>query len=301
MSSGADALNPRTKEVSRAVTVGGFATNHFSADLFEPEISIVIPTRNSARTLGALLDSIERSSVRPLETIIVDNFSEDGTAALGRAKADVFLQRGPERSSQRNVGASAAAGNCLMFLDSDMELSERVIESCQAKIAKADALCIREIALSGPGYWARVRKAERESYFQSKWFEAPRCLRKHTFNELGGYDESITGLEDMDLQASLIERDFVFGWVDEPILHDERDVSFFGYVRKRAQYGKSDRRFAAKHPESWRVLRSPVARFRSITAYRGRSDTPWSLSLIPGMVATRLAEGAVRLGAARSI
>ena len=47
-------------------------------------ISVVIPTRNGARTLAACLESLRASSFPPTEIIVVDDASSDGLAEIAR-------------------------------------------------------------------------------------------------------------------------------------------------------------------------------------------------------------------------
>ena len=50
----------------------------------KPAVSIIIPTRNSARFLQNLLESINRQTYAPIETILVDGNSTDGTLELAK-------------------------------------------------------------------------------------------------------------------------------------------------------------------------------------------------------------------------
>jgi glycosyltransferase involved in cell wall biosynthesis len=84
--------------------------------------SIVIPTYNRAALLGAALDSVLAQHDGDWEIIVVDDGSKDNTVevAAGYGNKVRLLQqqnRGP--GAARNLGAAAAAGDYLVFLDSD--------------------------------------------------------------------------------------------------------------------------------------------------------------------------------------
>ena len=71
----------------------------------EPLVTVVIPTRNSEKTLGDCLDSVSRQSYRNVEIMVVDNDSSDGTREVAKRYTDMVFTMGPERSAQRNYGA----------------------------------------------------------------------------------------------------------------------------------------------------------------------------------------------------
>lgn len=94
------------------------------------ELSIVIPARNEAASITALLTSLapSRSSVRDL--LVVDDGSSDGTADLARAAgATVLTAPAPPtgwtgKSWACHLGAGASTGRLLLFLDADTVLAE---------------------------------------------------------------------------------------------------------------------------------------------------------------------------------
>ncbi|MHB1599880.1 MAG: glycosyltransferase family 2 protein, partial [Acidimicrobiales bacterium] len=96
-------------------------------------VTVVVPTRNSARTLDACLRSL-RSQTHPCQIVVVDNASTDETAVIARATADVVLEGGPERSAQRNQGARAAQADVVGFIDSDMVLAPGVVAQAVAAV-----------------------------------------------------------------------------------------------------------------------------------------------------------------------
>jgi len=48
------------------------------------KVSVVIPTYNSANTIGTCLESIENQTYEDIEIIVVDNFSTDETAEIAK-------------------------------------------------------------------------------------------------------------------------------------------------------------------------------------------------------------------------
>lgn len=83
-----------------------------------PQLSIIIPTLNEARSIGATLAAAARSG-EGVELIVADGGSEDGTkeAALSARARVVEAERG--RGSQMHAGALAARGQVFWFLHAD--------------------------------------------------------------------------------------------------------------------------------------------------------------------------------------
>jgi glycosyltransferase involved in cell wall biosynthesis len=85
-------------------------------------VSVVIPVYNGERYLRQAVESVLEQTHRPLEIIIVDDGSTDGTAAVAAQFGDAIryvLQTNGGAASARNHGAELATGNYLAFLDAD--------------------------------------------------------------------------------------------------------------------------------------------------------------------------------------
>lgn len=88
-----------------------------------PRVSIVLPTRNGAATLPALLDAISRQRVDcPFEVIAVDSSSTDGTAELLRSRVDRLVTIAADEFDHgltRNLGVERARGELVVLLVQD--------------------------------------------------------------------------------------------------------------------------------------------------------------------------------------
>lgn len=95
-----------------------------------PSTSVVVPARNEAKTLPRLLASLAAQDRPPLEVLVVDDASTDDTAAVVRRAPGVTLLTAPPRPPgwtgkawACHLGATAARGELLVFLDADVELA----------------------------------------------------------------------------------------------------------------------------------------------------------------------------------
>lgn len=92
-------------------------------------LSIVIPTLNEERHVGALLSDVAAQTRTPDEVLVVDAGSEDGTVGVvGRFPFAKLLEGEPPVACGRNLGGRSARGEVLMFLDADARLPETFIE-----------------------------------------------------------------------------------------------------------------------------------------------------------------------------
>lgn len=111
-------------------------------------ISVIVPCYNCEEVIEACVDAILGSSQPPLEVILVDDCSTDGTGrrieGLRRAHPNLVnpvttdRNRGPAHA--RNKGAQAATGECLFFLDSDTEVLPDTLANFADRIEDYDAV-----------------------------------------------------------------------------------------------------------------------------------------------------------------
>jgi glycosyltransferase involved in cell wall biosynthesis len=242
-SSGSDSV---TEAVSGATASAGEGEAQRSA-----LVSVVIPTRNSARTLEACLRSLQAQTHSPIELIVVDNHSGDDTIGIANRLADRVDVYGPERTAQRNRGARIATGEYLLFVDSDMRLEPDVVLGCLVAIGRSDspAVIIPEISF-GEGYWAQCRALERSCYVGEDSIEAARFLTRSAFFAAGGYDEELVAGEDWDL-STRVAAGRRLPRARSRISHDEGRLRFSHQLAKKWYYGKSLHLYLRKHPRAW--------------------------------------------------
>jgi teichuronic acid biosynthesis glycosyltransferase TuaG len=99
------------------------------------DVSVITAAYNSAGDIERNVRSVAAQSLQPMEHIIVDDGSTDGTAAvvddLRRAFPHLRLVRQEHRGAgrARNAGIATAAARYIAFLDSDDYWSERKLEA----------------------------------------------------------------------------------------------------------------------------------------------------------------------------
>jgi glycosyltransferase involved in cell wall biosynthesis len=82
--------------------------------------SVVIPARNSAKTIGATLDALLDGTRQPDEIFVVDGCSDDGTAEVARRRGvPVVVNEKQHVAAARQLGVTTATGDVVAFTDSD--------------------------------------------------------------------------------------------------------------------------------------------------------------------------------------
>lgn len=129
------------------MTVGNVAT------VSSLRFTVIVPAFNEEAYLAETLDSIfvaaellRATSNVDVETIVVDNNSSDGTAAVARARGATVVREPVQSISRaRNSGAHQAMGDVLVFIDADVIVPCALLLSIHA--AMRDPRCI------GEGVW----------------------------------------------------------------------------------------------------------------------------------------------------
>ncbi len=215
-------------------------------------VSIIIISKNEDDVMKVLLLSAVNQTYKDIEIILVDNHSTDNTLKIAKEFNNVVIYNfGPERSAQRNYGAKKAAGKYLLFLDSDMKLTPKVVEECVKKIKtgkKIGGIAIPEKSVAF-NFWEKVKSFERSFYNEKgdSVTDAARFFPKEVFNKAGGYDETITGPEDWDLSDNIRNLGYHINRIESVIYHKERINSVIDLARKKYYYGLKTYRYLRKH------------------------------------------------------
>lgn len=211
----------------------------------KPLVSVIVTTKNSEKTILSCLRAIHNQSYAHLECIVVDNHSQDKTVEIVKSQGTSVYSLGPERSAQRNFGAAKAKGVFILFVDSDMVLSRTVIEDCVSTIIskKLDALYIPEL-IAGNSIWSSIRTFER-SFYNGTVIDAVRFIKKRLFYEVHGFDKTLTGPEDWDLDKKVRARGKT-GIITAPLYHHEDGISLGSYIRKKMYYAEDFERYIEK-------------------------------------------------------
>lgn len=187
-----------------------------------PTVSVLIACRDGARTLGDTLASVAAQTLPDVETIVVDDASRDGSAALARAHGVRVLAgvgRGP--SAARNLALDAARGRAILFLDADDVIAPTHLEALWEAIGPSDAFVGLSpwVRFAGNPWAAKApprttdRSAGGIDWLLADWsdglpmtqcgmFLVPRAL----LDRHGGWDEALSLGDDFEFFCRILAR-----------------------------------------------------------------------------------------------
>lgn len=238
-------------------------------------ISIIITTKNEEKNIENCVKSILNQTYpkEQMEIIVVDNDSDDKTKEIAKRYTDLVFDKGPERSAQRNFGVEKSRGEYIMYVDADMMLDKGVIAECVGRVESDRdvlALYIPEIIM-GKSFWCKVRRFER-SFYNGTCIDCIRFIRKDKFMEVGGFDESMSGPEDWDLDKKIRKIGKV-ALTSSPVYHNEREFNLKKYLQKKGYYAKSFDQYIKKWGPNDQELKKQLGfyyRFLGVFIERGK-------------------------------
>jgi len=236
----------------------------------QPLISIVIPTYNSSILLSLCLESIRKQTYKPIEVIVVDNFSNDGIHKIVKKYNLSFIERISNKPEARNIGIKASKGDYILLLDSDMVLEEKLVEKGVEKFENdgANALFIDE-GYDENGFWNKCRELEKRTYKGNMFIEAPRFFRREVF-ESTLFDEKNEGSDEYDFYYSAKEKGLKEGRIDSKITVLESPFNF----NKKFRHGKFFRYYRQKNMDKSFVYKQIGVPYRTKLLFNAVKTSP---------------------------
>lgn len=190
-------------------------------------ISCIVPVFNGERYLREALESIFHQSYHPLEVIIVDDGSTDGTAAVAAAygeKVTYLRQDNAGPAAARNLGLSVSHGEFVAFLDADDLWHQEKLARQMARFQARPELemCIVHVQ----NFWAPELQAE-ATRFHDQRFMQPQpgytmqalLARRPLFGRIGKLNPALRQAEDTDWFLRATEQGTVMDVLPEVLVY----------------------------------------------------------------------------------
>jgi hypothetical protein len=206
-----------------------------------PDVSVVIVNWNSGDDLVGCLESLADQTRAPLEVLVVDNASADGSAdrAQARFPTVTFLLLGENRGfcGGANAGIAGARGQAVLLLNPDTVFDPRLLERAVPALARDGVGFVapkvlrfdrRTIDTTGQGVSRWLRRVVERGYGEAD---------RGQFDQPGPVD-SVCGavalygprlLARLAPQGRLFDEDFFAFWEDADVGARARRVGLYGW------------------------------------------------------------------------
>jgi glycosyltransferase involved in cell wall biosynthesis len=175
---------------------------------------------NGEASLGVCLDAVRRSTHLNFELLVVDDGSSDQSVALAKERGAQVLATGGRRgpAHARNLGAGAAQGDILLFIDADVLIRPDTLQRIDQAFTgdpQLDALIgSYDEDPAAPNFLSQYKNLmhcfvhQHASRRASTFWTGCGAIRRSVFAESRGFDERYTkpSIEDIELGVRLIRQ-----------------------------------------------------------------------------------------------
>jgi GT2 family glycosyltransferase len=247
------------------------------------KVSVIVPFKNSASTFPLCLEALADQAYESAEFIFVENNSTDESSAV----LNKFLKNHKEfnarhivetkngASSARNRGAREAAGEWLVFTDSDCVpdrrwlsdlMSEPIDDKTGGLAGSVNAMPTDNIIGKFLGLYTLPANRERKVFKKYEIVHggfptADLAVKKEVFDKIGGFDESILIYgEDHDLCDRLYKAGYeIIALTNSKIFHIHRE-DLPGMIKQAYGFGEAHAKTLYGMDKGFVIIDTPVGR-----------------------------------------
>ena len=176
-----------------------------------PSVCIVIPVRNGGDDLRECLRAVHRLDPRPAGVTVVDDHSTDGSGDVARSAGVTVLRlddsTGP--SAARNMGVHYTHCEVVFFIDADVAVRPDVVGRVQDEFERDPSLAAvigsYDDAPAKPNFLSQYKNLlhhythQRGAEEAFTFWGACGAVRRDVIEQVGGFDERWTCIEDIEL------------------------------------------------------------------------------------------------------
>lgn len=193
------------------------------------KFSICIPTLNEEKYIGGILGCLEKQTFKDFEVVIVDGESQDKTKEEVLKFSNKFplkFLKSPKRgvSFQRNFAAKNAVNDYVIFFDADVMIENDFLEKINNHLEKQniDILTTWNKPISDKPVdefiylFVNIFMLELIKKKNPGAVGVFICVKKSSFEKIGGFRENVNFAEDFDLAKRLHNSGFTYALLRKP-------------------------------------------------------------------------------------
>jgi len=225
-----------------------------------PYVTFVIPARNEESNIESCLRGIlDQDYPKELyEIIVADGHSADSTVEIAQSLgAKVVNNDKIIQSAGRNLGAKAAKGMLLAFIDADIVLDSEWLKKAIGHFSDPGVAAVGNFPeIAGGANWIEKtwflhvkNKHAAKDAISVDWIASANVIfDKDAFNRIGGFDESLRYAEDVDISFRALNSGYkiiLAPNLESTHLHYESSLN--GFIKRQLAGGHTILRLIKKH------------------------------------------------------
>ncbi|MEO8227521.1 MAG: glycosyltransferase [Gemmatimonadota bacterium] len=239
-------------------------------DTYAPSVSVIVPAYNEAKVINATIRSLlSQAYGGPLEIVVVDDGSPDGTGEVARAEfgghpqVSIWRKSNGGKASALNWGIARAGGEIVVGLDADTVFTPGTLAALVAPLADETVGAVAGNAKVGNRV-NLVTRWQALEYITSQNLDrralslfnaitvvpgAVGAWRKRVVTALGGFSDD-TLAEDQDLTIAVRRAGHVIAYADTAIAYTEAPDTLKTLARQRFRWSFGTLQCMWKHRDA---------------------------------------------------
>jgi glycosyltransferase involved in cell wall biosynthesis len=239
-------------------------------------VSIIVPTRNSEKTIEKCLQSLLRNE-GPFEIVVVDDSEDQTPEIVSKYPVRLIKAKGKNISEARNIGITNTTGEIIAFTDDDCEVPAFWLSKARPLFRDEKVAAVGGPNLTPPGaeprekyagialsswfasgvssarYSAKDDAAARE-VDESKLITCNLFFRRDALKQVGLFNPSQIPCEENELMHRLRKEGYRLLYAPTLYVHHRRRAIFVPLAKQIHWYGIGRGLLTRRSPESLKII-----------------------------------------------